>query len=398
MRSIEIFSGVGGLAMGIADAGFKHEALIEWDRKACEVIRENKRRGHDSTIHWPLFEMDVRQFDFSRIPDGLDLVAGGPPCQPFSLGGKHRGYRDDRDMFPEAVRAVRELQPRAFLFENVRGILRQSFETYFEYILLQFALPEILRKPKEGRAKHYARLKRQRERGAYEGLSYRVKYHLLNAADYGVPQRRERVIVVGFRSDLGLDWSIPSPTHSQDALLWSQWISEDYWDKHGIRWKHRPEIPTKVRARVKRLQSTTTPPPGSPWTTVRDAILDLPEPQRWQTRINRVLNHTLNPGARSYPGHTGSLLDEPAKTLKAGNHGVPGGENMLVCSNSKVRYLTIRECARLQTFPDDYFFAGPWTGAMWQLGNAVPVKLSHVIATKIKDLLNENVLGQDNDP
>ena len=94
-------------------------------------------------------------------------------------------------------------------------------------------------------------------------------------------------------------------------------------------------------------------------------------------------NHIVNPGARSYPGHTGSPLDEPAKTLKAGDHGVPGGENMLARPDGSIRYFTVREAARLQTFPDDYVFQGAWSEAMRQLGNAVPVKLAESIASAV---------------
>jgi DNA (cytosine-5)-methyltransferase 1 len=119
----------------------------------------------------------------------------------------------------------------------------------------------------------------------------------------------------------------------------------------------------------------------APWLTVRDAISDLPDPERFPT--NKIPNHRFNPGARSYPGHTGSPLDEPAKTLKAGDHGVPGGENMLTRPDGSLRYFTVREAARLQTFPDDYVFRGAWTEAMRQLGNAVPVRLAKVVASSV---------------
>src|SRR5690348_8488091 len=134
MRSLELFAGAGGLALGIARAGFRHEAVVEWDQNACGTIRENNQRG---VINWPLFETDVRRFDYRSYGEGIDLLAGGPPCQPFSIGGKHRGYNDTRNLFPEAIRAVRELKPRAVLFENVKGLLRESFTKYFEYIILQ---------------------------------------------------------------------------------------------------------------------------------------------------------------------------------------------------------------------------------------------------------------------
>src|SRR5690606_4497071 len=134
------------------------------------------------------------------------MVAGGPPCQPFSLGGKHRAHNDSRDMFPEAVRAVRELRPTCFLFENVKGLLRQSFATYFNYILLQLANPLVERAAGESWEDHLERLEKLHTGGKDSGLSYRVVFRLLNAADYGVPQYRQRVFIVGFRSDLGKEW------------------------------------------------------------------------------------------------------------------------------------------------------------------------------------------------
>ena len=95
---------------------------------------------------WPLFEGDAREFDYGTINEDVMVVSGGPPCQPFSLGGKHRGNMDERDMFPEAVRAVRALRPKAFIFENVKGLLRQTFASYFEYIHLQLSHPDLTRK------------------------------------------------------------------------------------------------------------------------------------------------------------------------------------------------------------------------------------------------------------
>ena len=123
----------------------------------------------------------------------------------------------------------------------------------------------------------------------------------------------------------------------------------------------------------------------APWRTVREAIFDLPDPEKNPRMAANVRDHRFQPGARSYAGHTGSPLDEPAKTLKAGVHGVPGGENMLARPDGRVRYFTVRESARLQTFPDDFRFHGSWTESMRQLGNAVPVRLAEVIALSIHD-------------
>ena len=386
MRSVELFAGAGGLAMAIAEAEFKHAAVVEWDRYACETIRENQRRGVGIVQGWPVHEMDARNFRYGQITGSVDLVAGGPPCQPFSLGGKHKGYRDERDMFPEAVRAVRELAPRAFIVENVRGLTRPSFATYFEYITLQLTYPEITRGKDQNWPDHLARLERHHTSAHEEGLRYNVVYQVLNAADYGVPQRRDRVFLVGFRGDLDIRWSFPKPTHGQDTLLWRQWVTGEYWDQHGVPERQRPEMPSRLLRRVRGLRSRLIAPELEAWRTVRDAIADLPDPVKG-SRPKDVLNHDFNPGARVYPGHTGSPLDEPAKTLKAGDHGVPGGENMLAYPNGEVRYFTVRESARLQTFPDEFYFPGSWTETMRQLGNAVPTRLGAVVARGVAEAL-----------
>ncbi len=387
MRAVELFTGAGGLAMGISQAGFNHDALIEWNKDACDTIRENRQRGSAEVMSWPdVMQMDVRAFDLSQIPAGLELLAGGPPCQPFSLGGRHLGYNDKRDMFPEAVRCVRQLKPKAFMFENVKGLLRESFAQYFEYIYLQLTYPCVIRKKDELWVDHLARLERHHIKGENDELTYQVVFRLLNAADYGVPQKRERVIIVGFRRDLEKEWSFPLPTHSHEALLFDQWVTGDYWERHRVSKRARPAMPVRLQGRIDRLKDGALPFAVAPWLTVRDAITDLPDPQSDKLAGN-FLNHRYVAGARIYPGHTGSPLDEPAKTLKAGDHGVPGGENMLAYASDGVRYFTVREAARLQTFPDDYLFHGSWTEAMRQLGNAVPVKLGKVIAESIKQQL-----------
>jgi DNA (cytosine-5)-methyltransferase 1 len=384
MRSVELFGGAGGLAMGVSAAGFSHDAVVEYDRDACDTLRENQKLGIEPMSHWPLHEADVTKFDYSIIPKGLDVLAGGPPCQPFSLGGKHRGHQDERNMFPEAVRAVRELKPRAFIFENVRGLRRQSFSNYFEYIKLQLRHPTVTRKKDEDWRDHLTRLEKHHTEGKYNDLHYNVVVGLLNAADFGIPQRR--VFFVGFRSDTNIGWSFPQPTHSPEALLWRQWVSGEYWDIYKISTRSRPQPSPKLRAKIDVLSSLLIPPPLKPWATVRDALRDLPDPSD-EKKARHILNHKYIPGARTYPGHTGSPLDEPAKTLKAGDHGVPGGENMLALPSGEVRYFTVRESARLQTFPDEYYFPGSWTETMRQLGNAVPVKLGQIVAEAVRKSL-----------
>ncbi|KWF26574.1 multidrug DMT transporter [Burkholderia cenocepacia] len=384
MRSVELFAGAGGLAMGCEIAGFEHLAVVEWDKWACDTVRENKKRGYPLLAGWNLHEGDVRHFDWESISQDIELLAGGPPCQPFSIGGKHKAYEDNRDMFPATVEVIRKLRPKAFIVENVKGLTRATFANYFHYIQLQLEFPDLPPLADEDWADHLARLQIEKTSGKRKGsgLTYNVIPTLVNAADYGVPQKRERVFIIGFRDDLGVEWSFPAPTHSYDALLYDQWVSGNYWKRHGIR---RPSMPDKVAARVEKLQRAKVLPATLPWRTVRDAIQGLPDPQ--SRAAAEIPNHVFQAGARTYPGHTGSPLDLPAKTLKAGDHGVPGGENMLVKDDGSVRYFTIRESARIQTFPDGFRFHGSWTETMRQLGNAVPVALAQRVATSVAEQL-----------
>lgn len=381
MRAIELFAGAGGLGMGISKAGFQPTSIVEWDRWCCDTIRENRRVSAGGIGHWPdPIEGDIRQFDFRAHEGKVDLVSGGPPCQPFSLGGKHRAHADTRDMWPEAVRVVRETRPRAFVFENVKGLTRSSFATYLAHIVHQLTYPELGQRAGETWIDHMARLERHHTaKGGHDGLRYNVVYRVLNAANHGVPQRRERVVFVGFRADLGIEWSFPDETHSLEALLWEQTQTGEYWERHKVASRDRA-LDQRLFIRSKRL---TERPSAAPWRTVRDAIGDLPDPENAPKMAASCLNHRFQAGARSYIGHTGSPLDEPAKTLKAGVHGVPGGENMLRRADGSVRYFSVRESARLQTFPDDYRFHGSWTESMRQLGNAVPVRLAEVVAKDI---------------
>ena len=385
MRSIELFVGAGGLGIAASRAGFEPAAVIDWDRWACDTIRENKGRGLEPFAHWGVVECDIRDYDFASVGGPIDLVTGGPPCQPFSLGGRHRAQLDVRDMFPQAVRAVRTLKPKAFVFENVKGLTRTTFASYLEYVRLQLRHPELTAKHKEPWLQHLTRLEDHETSGTRDGLHYNIVMRVLNAADYGVPQRRERIFIVGFRSDLAFDWHFPRGTHSQDALLWSQWRSGEYWDLNRVAKKARPDG-GRGKSRALRLDG---PPDRDAWVTVRKAVADLPDPEKEPRKAKAYHDHRFVPGARSYPGHTGSPLDEPAKTLKAGVHGVPGGENMLRRPDGSVRYFTVRESARLQTFPDDMVFHGSWTETMRQLGNAVPSDLAHAVLASVRDRLTQ---------
>ena len=378
MRSLELFTGAGGLALGTHAVGFKHVALLDWNRDACATLRENIRRDTVAGVsEWKVIEGDARECDYGSL-GSVQLVAGGPPCQPFSIGGKHRGMDDGRDMIPEFIRAIREAQPAAFLFENVKGLTRKAFRNYLAYIELRLQHPEVPRRSCDTWEDHLGRLEDVHTRGSREGLHYQIVRRLLNAADYGVPQTRERVFIVGFRHDLDTEWHFPEPTHSRERLQYDQWVTGEYWEERDL---EKPQRPARLKGAINRLP-TLFPPDAEPWRTLRDAISDLPKPSPPDEKPD-ALFHRFQPGARAYPGHTGSPLDLPAKTLKAGVHGVPGGENMIAFSDGTVRYLTVREAARVQTFPDAWRFTGSWTETMRQLGNAVPMRLAVTLAESI---------------
>lgn len=336
LTAVELFAGAGGLLLGTSLAGFKHLVAVEWERNCCNTLRLNREKAYPLINgDMRVIEGDVRDIDWSSLPAGVDLLAGGPPCQPFSLAGKARAESDKRDMFPAYTRVLAELKPRAFICENVKGLTRESFHQYYEYILLRLQHPVVARLEGETWEQHAARLARAHTSADVDAVRYEVIPTVVDAADYGVPQHRHRVIIVGFRSDVEASWAFPQPTHGVGRL---------------------------------------------PWVTLGEAIAGAPE----------LDNETRGGEARAYPGHTGSVLDKPSKAIKAGVHGVPGGENMIRFADGSLRYLTVREAARVQTFPDGYEFTGSWSEGMRQVGNAVPVELARVVASSVACALNED--------
>jgi DNA (cytosine-5)-methyltransferase 1 len=386
--SIELFTGGGGLAMAMHNAGFRHLLAVELEKRACATLRRNVAVELDRATEqavtvdsaWPLVEGDVRDVDFMPWVSQVDVVAGGVPCQPWSLGGMHKGYGDPRNLWPELFRTVRETRPRAVIAENVKGLLRPSFKPYYEYILNELRAPFERRVDGEDWRDHDKRLRKALARNAVDQTErYDVQYLMVNAADYGIPQVRWRVFVVAFRRDLELtDWRFPQPTHSEGALLRAQ-ADGSYWDEHEVAKAGRCSSPL--------LDGVDDGEGTARWRTLRDAINGLPEPLGDRLEHPDYLHHFGWPGARKYPGHTPNDLDRPAKTVKAGVHGVPGGETVLRRQDGSMRYMTVREVARVMTFPDWWFLAGPRGEQMRQLGNAVPVKLGEVMSTAVADAL-----------
>lgn len=308
---LELFAGGGGLALGFSRAGFACTALVEWNIAACQTLRNNFPCA-------AILQTDVRQLDFSAYR-GCDVVAGGPPCQPFSIAGKSAASADPRDMFPHAIRAVAQIQPRAFLFENVPGLMRPAFSQYLNYILLRLQYPNI-----EMTGDVDADTVRLQTAKAETQPTYDVQFRLLDAADFGVPQHRRRLIIVGV-------------AHGQKAYTWPT---------------TRPQV--NIATALSGLKSA---PDHTPMTRI----------------------------ARSYPGHTGSRVDQPSKTIKATGG---GGENMLVLPDGTVRHMTVHEAKLIQTFPSDYYFAGGDREAIRQIGNAVPVALAELLALNLRLVLN----------
>lgn len=413
--SVELFAGGGGLAMAVHAAGFRHLLLNEFAKRACETLRANQATARIDEAHiprqfgekWPLVEGPVQDLSFDYLKKQVTLLAGGPPCQPFSLGGEHKGHEDKRNMFPEFFKALRQTQPEAFICENVRGLLRPSFRPYFEYILNELQMPFVERGDADWEEHNKTLISEAlavpTEREAQE-KRYVVFPIPVNAANYGVPQIRQRIIIVGFRMDLGIDEDLwekkfkPKESHSEAALYQQlRDAGSDYWQRHA-------DVPEAVKRRV--IENTPAVDPNdkslllSPWRTLRDAIKGdsergVPElPQDGLIDYNEhpdslVPNHIGWPGARIYQGHTPNVLDRPAKTVKAGVHGVPGGESVMLLDNGEHRYMTVRETARVMTFPDNWRPAGPRGEQMRQLGNAVPVLLGQTFATAVANALQE---------
>ena len=365
--SIELFSGVGGLALGMSRAGFKHALLVEYDGDMATTIRENQTGNVDHVVGWPFLHMDVRDIDWTPYRGKISVISGGPPCQPFGIGGKKRGPDDHRDMWPEAVRAVRIVNPGVFVFENVRNLAGPKFSSYRGWVKECLRRPNYPRRDDESHAEHLHRL-----RNMQAPASYVVDHILVNAADYGAPQVRWRVLVRGVQASSSLPLTTLDPTHSLDRLLWDQWKTGDYWKRHDLPQPSDDAIPPNHQTRVKLLRRLQIEPKAKPWVTIRDAISGLGEP-------NGKKNHVMQLGARVYKGHTGSHPDQPSKALKAGDHGVPGGENMMILPGGGVRYFTMREAARLVNLPDDFHFPASWTETMRGLGNAVPAALGEAI-------------------
>lgn len=365
---VNLFAGAGGLAIGLFNAGFGPFSFYEKDADACATLGHNIASDRP-TLSGSVVQGDLTTVNWLDLPSQVRLLAAGVPCQPFSNAGNHSGEKDPRNMFPQFMDAARHLMPMAVIVENVRGLSKSIHSAYFDYLRLQLEYPFLVPNSDEHWSNHYTRLKRFRESPTYIP-AYSVGWRLVDAANHGVAQRRQRVFFVAIRVDLG-EYKFPVNTHSKASLLRDK-ASGIYWERHEINPRFENEMPTKGDY-------------VAPWVTVRDQLYGLGEPADLESESQN--NHWRIKGARTYRGHTGSDLDSPSKTIKAGSHGVPGGENTVIADSGTVRYYTLREMARIQGFPDEHIFKGTRSSVIRQIGNAVPPDLANSISTPLARLL-----------
>ncbi|MFE9059981.1 DNA cytosine methyltransferase [Streptomyces violaceusniger] len=418
---VELFAGGGGLAMAVHAAGFRPLLVNELAPRACQSLKDNPPNPKEPEKGWPLVSGDVSKIDFGEhVTEEVDVLAGGPPCQPFSLGGVHKGTEDKRNMFPEMFRAIREMRPKAVICENVRGLLRPSFKPYFNYILNELSLPFVERDEGAAWEDHNELLEKLIANESVDPPErYVAKKMEVNAADYGVPQIRNRVIIVAFRADLDVDWEefMPAETHSEESLIYSMREGGLYWKRHEVDADVRKRVIANLPELDYENEKVKEKLKLEPWRTLRDAIAGIDENEgkplpyvteeavKDKVEVDGIPDHVGWPGARMYTGHTANLLDRPAKTVKAGVHGVPGGESVMQLDNvnfvnfggeTGYRYMTVRETARVMTFPDRWILDGPRGEKMRQLGNAVPVKLGAAFAEAVANALKS--VGTLEDP
>ena len=331
--SVELFAGAGGLALGMAKAGFKHVLLNEFNASACKTLRKNRP-------DWNVIEGDVHDVDFTPLKGKVDFLSGGFPCQAFSYAGKQGGFNDTRGtLFFELARAVKEIQPKVFMGENVKGLLSHDNGKTLDTI-----------------------------KNAIAELGYTLfEPRVLKAIMYQVPQKRERLILVAIRNDIAekVSFRWPSPfervVNLRDALYKSILYPTDVPESVGVSY---PEKKRKVLELV---------PMGGDWR-------DLPE---------EIAKEYMGGSWLLGGGKTGMArrlsLDEPSLTLTC----APAQKQTERCHPIETRPLTVREYARIQTFPDDWEFEGAMSDKYKQIGNAVPVNLAWAVGRALIRLFNE---------
>lgn len=330
-NSIELFAGAGGLALGLEYAGFQTVLLNEWDKYACATLRHNRP-------NWNVLEGDVCDIDFTPYRDKIDLLSGGFPCQAFSYAGKGEGFNDIRGtMFFQFARAVEEICPKVILGENVRGLLSHD----------------------NGRT--IATIKKTLQDLGYVLIEPRI----LNAVHFCVPQKRERVMIVGIRADLAKKAQFVWPkTHARQMTMTDALKAGELYDC---------DVPNSI---------------GQSYTDYKKSVLDLvPQGGCWRDLPDEIARVYMKKSYFLGGGKTGMARrlgwHEPSLTLTCS----PAQNQTERCHPDETRPLTVREYARIQTFPDDWVFQGSMNQQYKQIGNAVPVNLAYAMGMSLKQLL-----------
>ncbi|MBR3305806.1 MAG: DNA cytosine methyltransferase [Lachnospiraceae bacterium] len=307
LTSIEICAGAGGQALGLAMAGFSHIALIEYEKDYCNALKKNRPE-------WNVICKDVKEFSGIGYRGKVDLLAGGVPCPPFSVAGKQLGSKDERDLFPEAIRLIDEIQPRAIMLENVRGLLDAVFDDYRKSIL-----------------------------GKIRDLGYDVQIKLLNANDYGVPQLRPRVIIVGIKN------GEPGKFH--------------YPEEH-------PETAQSVG----------------------DTLLDLMKENGWKNAVKwakgaNTIAPTIVGGSKKHGGPDLGPVRARKAWAELGVNGLGVADEAPEKDFEGMPKLTPRMIARIQGFPDTWDFGRKKTTACRMIGNAFPPPVAEAVGKEIRRAL-----------
>ena len=307
LTCVEICAGAGGQALGLAMAGFVHVALVEYEQNYCNVLKANRPE-------WNVICADVHDFDGTPY-EGVDLLAGGVPCPPFSIAGKQLGKDDERDLFPEAIRLIKEIHPRAVMLENVRGFLDPGFDDYREHIF-----------------------------SSIQQLGYVTHIKLLNASDYGVPQLRPRVVIIGIRKDQCGAFAYPEERSGEAPS-----VGETLYDLMA----------------------------QSGWKGAK----------KWASGANKIAP-TLVGGSKKHGGP--DLGPTRARTAWA-ELGVDGrgiANEAPSPDFEGMPRLTSRMMARIQGFPDTWTFGNKKTIACRMIGNAFPPPVAQAVGIKLKECLD----------
>lgn len=318
ITAIELFAGAGGLALGLELAGIKTLLYVEFDKACCDTLKANRP-------DWNVICDDIHNVDFTPYKGKIDIVTGGFPCQAFSYAGKKLGFEDTRGtLFHEFARCVKEVRPKVFLAENVRGLVSHDKGRTLDTII-----------------------------AVLEALGYNVQYQIMNAAYHGVGQKRERIVIIGTRDDLNVSFEYPQPDEKMTTLRQAlegcpKSIGEEYSEKKR-----------KVLDLV---------PAGGCW-------VDLPEEV---AKAYMGKSYYSGGGRRGMARRIG--WDEPSLTLTCS----PSQKQTERCHPEETRPFTVREYARIQSFPDDWKFCGGMADQYKQIGNAVPVEMARRIGVQLK--------------